>query len=237
KDDEVSGAGNSYTAEFWQYSPRLGRRWEIDPVVKHHLSGYSVLSNNPILMIDPNGDDDYEFNKSTGKLTVVNGTQNDGPDRIIRGKAKYNKDGELKNWKSKVLELEGKIENLENSWGFDTDGKFDYQTYTFSDSKDGDKTFEFMARKSNIEISKTEYQFDNGDMQTRLYTSGSPEEIRGEYLYMRHKLKEQNPNLKLISQTHNHGNPGGGRLGSYNPSPEDKNFAYKVSILFNKQDT
>lgn len=34
-----------------------------------------------------------------------------------------------------------------------------------------------------------------------------------------------------------HGNPGGGRLGSYNPSPEDKNFAYEVSILFIKQNT
>src|SRR5690554_5275991 len=69
--DEIAGKGNHYTAEFWEYSPRLGRRWEIDPIVKPHLSGYSVLSNNPILMIDPNGDDDYEFNKSTGKLTVV----------------------------------------------------------------------------------------------------------------------------------------------------------------------
>jgi len=34
-DDEVSGSGKSYTAEFWQYDSRLGRRWNLDP--KPHL--------------------------------------------------------------------------------------------------------------------------------------------------------------------------------------------------------
>src|SRR5690554_4537462 len=55
--DEVSGKGNHYTAEFWEYSPRLGRRWNIDPVVKPWESGYAVMGNNPIWNIDPNGDD------------------------------------------------------------------------------------------------------------------------------------------------------------------------------------
>jgi hypothetical protein len=26
KDDEIAGSGNSYTAEYWQYVTRLGRR-------------------------------------------------------------------------------------------------------------------------------------------------------------------------------------------------------------------
>jgi hypothetical protein len=30
KDDEVSGAGNTMTAEFWEYDTRLGRRWNVD---------------------------------------------------------------------------------------------------------------------------------------------------------------------------------------------------------------
>jgi hypothetical protein len=33
KDNEVYGEGNSYTAECWQYDPRLGRRWNLHPVV------------------------------------------------------------------------------------------------------------------------------------------------------------------------------------------------------------
>jgi hypothetical protein len=31
KDDEVSGTGNTMTAEFWEYDTRLGKRWNIEP--------------------------------------------------------------------------------------------------------------------------------------------------------------------------------------------------------------
>ncbi len=57
KDDEIVGKGNNYTAEFWQYDSRLGRRWNIDPVVKYHESPYAAFANNPIWFIDPNGAD------------------------------------------------------------------------------------------------------------------------------------------------------------------------------------
>jgi uncharacterized protein (TIGR02594 family) len=70
KVDEISGAGNHYTAEFWEYDPRTGRRWNIDPVYKHHLSNYSVMSGNPISRIDPNGaNDGWIEDKKTGELT------------------------------------------------------------------------------------------------------------------------------------------------------------------------
>lgn len=59
KDDEVAGQGNSYTAEYWQYDSRLGRRWNIDPVDKPWESSYACFWNNPIRVIDPNGDDGY----------------------------------------------------------------------------------------------------------------------------------------------------------------------------------
>ena len=67
KDDEVSGEGNSYTAEYWQYDSRLGRRWNIDPVVKEHESPYATFANNPIWFADPNGAD-------TNTVSVVGGT-------------------------------------------------------------------------------------------------------------------------------------------------------------------
>ena len=57
KDDEVNGVtGSSYTAEYWQYDSRLGRRWNRDPVVKQHESSYATFANNPIYFVDPNGD-------------------------------------------------------------------------------------------------------------------------------------------------------------------------------------
>jgi len=56
KDDEISGPGNHNTAIFWEYDGRLGRRWNTDPVVKPWESLYACLSNNPILLNDPDGD-------------------------------------------------------------------------------------------------------------------------------------------------------------------------------------
>jgi len=55
KDDEVAGSGNSYTAEFWQYDSRLGRRWNLDPKPQISISDYAVMDDNPVVNIDPNG--------------------------------------------------------------------------------------------------------------------------------------------------------------------------------------
>ncbi len=82
KDDEVFGSdGTSYTAEFWQYDARLGRRWNIDPVKKPWQSDYSCFSNSPIWKVDPDGDDDffnskgvflYSDDKKTRTIHIVN---------------------------------------------------------------------------------------------------------------------------------------------------------------------
>lgn len=75
RDNEVSGDGNSYTAEFWQYDPRLGRRWNIDPAFKEKpwMSSYHAFSNKPIWNIDPNGANDDEFDKDGNKISDLGG--------------------------------------------------------------------------------------------------------------------------------------------------------------------
>lgn len=57
KDDEISGGGNSYTAEFWEYDSRLGKRWNIDPMFLKYSwqSPNCTFNNNPIYFSDPNG--------------------------------------------------------------------------------------------------------------------------------------------------------------------------------------
>lgn len=55
KDDEIYGTGNSYTAQYWQYDPRLGRRWNIDPITYPWHSSYLAFNNNPVTFIDPLG--------------------------------------------------------------------------------------------------------------------------------------------------------------------------------------
>jgi hypothetical protein len=56
KVNEIAGVGNHTTAEFWEYDTRLGRRWNLDPVYRHHRSNYSAFGDNPILNVDINGD-------------------------------------------------------------------------------------------------------------------------------------------------------------------------------------
>jgi RHS repeat-associated protein len=55
KDDEIAGSGNSYTAEYWQYDSRLGRRWNVDPITYPWQSSYAAFNNNPIYFTDPLG--------------------------------------------------------------------------------------------------------------------------------------------------------------------------------------
>ncbi|KGO78610.1 hypothetical protein Q763_17645, partial [Flavobacterium beibuense F44-8] len=57
KDNEVKGEGNSYTAQFWEYDPRIARRWNPDPIIKTHESPYAAFANNPIWFADKNGAD------------------------------------------------------------------------------------------------------------------------------------------------------------------------------------
>jgi hypothetical protein len=71
KDDEVSGSGNSYTAEYWQYDSRLGRRWNVDVVPKYNESSYATFSNNPIWLVDPSGADTAVFNADNKYSHVI----------------------------------------------------------------------------------------------------------------------------------------------------------------------
>ncbi len=62
KVDEVTGStGTSYTAEYWQYDSRLGRRWNTDPKPNPSVSNYACFNNNPIFNVDVNGDTTYRF--------------------------------------------------------------------------------------------------------------------------------------------------------------------------------
>ena len=55
KDNEVSGDGNSYTTEFRQLDPRLGRWFSVDPVFQPWQSPYTSMDNNPIGLNDVTG--------------------------------------------------------------------------------------------------------------------------------------------------------------------------------------
>ena len=82
KIDEISGSGNHTTALFWEYDTRLGRRWNLDPIVKPWESSYGCFFNNPIRIVDPFGADGYvdekgnhlgdDGNKKSHETRVIN---------------------------------------------------------------------------------------------------------------------------------------------------------------------
>jgi RHS repeat-associated protein len=87
KDNEVSGDGNSYTTEFRQLDPRLGRWFSEDPVFQPSQSSYTSMDNDPINLIDPMGTEavkDDDKGKSLGenhedKTPKGNGAENFNP--------------------------------------------------------------------------------------------------------------------------------------------------------------
>ena len=55
--NELSGNGNSYTTEFRQNDPRLGRWKSLDPLMAQFpwMSPYCAFNKNPIVFVDPFG--------------------------------------------------------------------------------------------------------------------------------------------------------------------------------------
>jgi RHS repeat-associated protein len=116
KDDEVAGSGNSYTAQFWQYDSRLGRRWNTDPKIKFHESPYAAFGNNPIWFLDPNGADTILVNSKSGNLLD---TRVGGEDYVFTTKKKKASD---KAWKKSEqlfhrLNISGKSGGTESKKG------------------------------------------------------------------------------------------------------------------------
>jgi len=82
KDDEVSGNGNTNTAEFWEYDTRLGRRWNLDPKPTVGISDYACFSNNPIYNSDVHGDTlrgktSSDAKEALGEMKKIFGENND----------------------------------------------------------------------------------------------------------------------------------------------------------------
>jgi hypothetical protein len=93
-DNDINGKGNLNTATFWEYDTRLGRRWNVDPVVKPWESPFLTFGGNPILNSDVNGDD---FKDKNGHRVTA------GENIVSSSCGNYiynnNEDG---NWKYKV---------------------------------------------------------------------------------------------------------------------------------------
>lgn len=82
KDDDFKGEGNSYSTEFRQMDPRLGRWLSLDPLMAmfSSQSSYVAFDNNPIYFNDPNGAESKSNGDPPGlpaKKTESDGNQRD----------------------------------------------------------------------------------------------------------------------------------------------------------------
>ena len=72
KDNEFKGNGNSYTTEFRQLNPRLGRWLSVDPKSEEEVSNYANMDNNPMLYNDIFG----LYTKRRAEKMAQRGSQN-----------------------------------------------------------------------------------------------------------------------------------------------------------------
>jgi RHS repeat-associated protein len=73
--DVDNGNGDDdYTAEYWEYDSRIGRRWNLDPKPTVGVSMYSAFGGNPIWHSDPLGDTDAVYNSKGEYINTINST-------------------------------------------------------------------------------------------------------------------------------------------------------------------
>ncbi|WPQ66303.1 hypothetical protein SIO70_15690 [Chitinophaga sancti] len=91
RSDEMKGEGNSYTAEFWEYDPRIARRWNLDPKPDISVSSYVTFFNNPVLLGDPLGDTSFRFKPNGTLLRIADDGKRENTGLIYR--KEYTKNG------------------------------------------------------------------------------------------------------------------------------------------------
>ncbi len=144
KDDEVYGSGNLNTAQFWEYDTRLGRRWNIDPVVKPHESSYATFGNSPIHLIDHDGSD-TSFADATARKDFKKA---------------------LKKVDDKLNELDEKWKKLDSEWSALSETDKSKQADKFSDRidalshqelyfKEMKREFDYITSPNTIEFAYT----------------------------------------------------------------------------------
>lgn len=92
-DDEIKGEGNSYDFGARMYDPRVGRWFKRDPLERKYpdFSTYSFGFNNPILFIDPDGNEPIKP-KVTGLKALIRKMDKLGVNSLFEFYQEYSND-------------------------------------------------------------------------------------------------------------------------------------------------
>ncbi|MBI2967238.1 MAG: hypothetical protein HYY40_05430 [Bacteroidetes bacterium] len=124
KVDEIAGVGKHYTAEFWEYDPLTGRRWNRDQINKPWESPYAAFANNPIWFVDPTGMDTFRIDRNQ-QLQIIRG----GEDALFIETAV--KEKEIDEERDRFILQHGTSEQIR-----DLQFEFAYQQYDIEGIKD-----------------------------------------------------------------------------------------------------
>lgn len=105
----------SYSAEYWNYDSRIGRRWNVDPVDQVSISNYATFANNPILFIDSEGNSPLSyFAKKAAKEGIKVAAK-----QFIRQQVKKRvRQYMSKTWAMRLAkDADGVLTVLDGSWG------------------------------------------------------------------------------------------------------------------------
>lgn len=196
--DEESGL-HYYGARYYQ--SKLSVWMSVDPLSKlnSHLTPFNFSSNNPIMRIDPNGLTDYSIDRTTGKITIVEGTETtDGLDRLIAGNATYENE-KLTN--SNFLEVRKGI--LEGGTPYTSGENIPFTLYGIVNNQEAKTMFEFVAVNSDVEWSLVNFTAESGDYNY-LTTSGLVDGEAGGSQVAYEIAKEKEDGATLNSYYHSH---------------------------------
>ena len=116
KDDEIKGTGNSYTTQFRQNDPRIGRWLSIDPKPEAGISPYSSMDNNPIRYNDVLG----LYTEKRAERMAKRGAKNGFFTRVTHNKdagkrdygVYYNKRNESNSGNYSATQYDGKFKEI-----------------------------------------------------------------------------------------------------------------------------
>jgi RHS repeat-associated protein len=218
---------NNYYTHFREQDAEIGRWWSVDPKVNERVSPYTSMSNNPILLNDPQGDspDDYKVDHQKGNITLEKKT-NDDHDVLYA----TDKDGKID--KDKSITVDKGVLNKADNGGTGSvkegavESKSDY--YHTKDNTSGTKLFEFVAKNTAVEWSQIKY----GSGANYISTSHDEHHETGA-AFLVNKLIHSD--FTITEMVHSHAYNTGGPSGFESAIPHgDKSVAIWVNNFFPK---
>jgi len=218
------------------YTSDLSIWLKVDPLSDKYpsLSPYNYCANNPIKLIDPNGEDIYSINED-GNITLCEGT-NSKTDYFYWGEIKRNDKGQITNKFVTVNKEKAEYKSFTK-----TEGTVDipirknvsYSRYDFNNSKDAESIYNFIIDNDDLNGksgAKNEWGLNimssNGKDFGILTSGGTPGEEAGATA-VSNWFTENQSTKGLVWKSNNHNHPS----STTDPSTADTRYAASVRTL------